>query len=252
MSRPSAPDNRLALCRALWSWPDCPVCERQQELGSQCTVTNCPGNRLRSLDPFFRYYEDTAASYVPDLRPGVPRALDSLATLSRLISHIKQNPTAKRGQLAQSFFAKPGSREHGSPAPREADQYGALCTALKVMGMVDVSAVGEGGPLTGSATGGSRQTLWSPDDSYAELWGRFFREKQCPELEESASPSSSTITASLCARELTRIGKLKLVGTSDLRNHLRLDGKSGTLEIFHHTSVLKEHLYGTRDHPGSK
>jgi len=237
--------DRLSLCRVLWGWPDCSICDRQKTSNSACTESTCPGNRLKSLEPFFQYYEDTAASYVPELRPGIPAALSSHSDLFSLISYMKDNPSLPRQQLVRDILdIRRGT--HNAPIPTDADQNRALLTALKVMAMMDCSS--SGSFTTGSLTNKSLQnSSWALDCSYTGLWDENFPPKACPELEEN--PSSHTIQVNLSARKLAKIGGLKLTGTSDLRNHLRLDTKSGTLEIYHYTSVLKEHLYETKHHP---
>ncbi|KAK0646936.1 hypothetical protein B0T16DRAFT_330110 [Cercophora newfieldiana] len=249
MGKPKSPRtsfDRLALCRILWGWPACHTCDIQQKSESNCTNSGCPGSRLKALEPFFQHYEETAASYIPELLPGVQPALGSHDDLLRLISHIKQHPTSPREQLVgECFAAKQGN---SSARPTDADQNRALHTALKVMGMIDCSAVES--LTTGALLKGAAQaSSWSPTDSYSVLWGNIFPTKVCPELSDHST--SSIIKSNLSARKLVKIGGLKLQATSDLQNHLRLDTKSGVLEIFHHTSVLKEHLYETKDRIGA-
>ncbi|KAK4444487.1 hypothetical protein QBC34DRAFT_415019 [Podospora aff. communis PSN243] len=245
--KPTSPEtsiDRSTICRILWGWPGCSICEAQNKLNRNCTNSGCPGTRLNSLQCFFQHYQETAASYIPELLPGVPPALASHEDLLRLISHIKQHPTLTREELARSFFSvQLGSHGRG---PTEADQGRALCTALKAMSMVDCSGLEHVGtePLT---RGISQASSWGPTDSYKNLWTSIFPTKACPEL--NTSPTSSIIMSNLSARKLVKTGGLKLQGTNDLRNHLGLDTKSGILEIYHFTSVLKEHLYETRDRP---
>ncbi|KAK3984062.1 hypothetical protein QBC44DRAFT_389647 [Cladorrhinum sp. PSN332] len=68
-------------------------------------------------------------------------------------------------------------------------------------------------------------------------------------LPSSWSPDRSYNESNLSTRKLVKVASLKLTGTNDLRNHLRLNAKSGVLEIYHHTSVLKQHLLETKNNP---
>lgn len=48
--------------------------------------------------------------------------------------------------------------------------------------------------------------------------------------------------AAITAKRSKKVARLTLIPTNDLRDHLLLDEKKGTVAIFHYTSVLKEHL----------
>jgi hypothetical protein len=58
----------------------------------------------------------------------------------------------------------------------------------------------------------------------------------------SARNRESVLRTRLSAEAITQVGRLRLVPTDYINNHLELDTMRGTLQIFHHTSVLKEHL----------
>jgi hypothetical protein len=48
------------------------------------------------------------------------------------------------------------------------------------------------------------------------------------------------------ALRLLRIAKLSIEATDDVRNHLKIDRPRGVVQIFHHTSFLREQLRLTR------
>lgn len=50
------------------------------------------------------------------------------------------------------------------------------------------------------------------------------------------------IKSELSAIKLKRIAGLKIQGTTEFRDHLRLDQRTGILEIYHLTSVIREQL----------
>jgi hypothetical protein len=51
------------------------------------------------------------------------------------------------------------------------------------------------------------------------------------------------------ARKLKKHAGLSFRPTDDLRIHLKLNQRTGVVEIFHHTAFLKEHLKLTRESP---
>jgi len=147
-------------------------------------------------------------------------------------------------ELGRNFFtSKQGNHARG---PTDADQNRAFLAALKVMGMVDCSTI-ENHASRALTQGSVQASSWRPTDSYTELWESVFSTKNCPELNDHST--SSIIRSNLSARKLVKNGGLTLQATNDLQNHLRLDAKTGIVEIYHYTSVLKEHLYETRDRP---
>ena len=61
--------------------------------------------------------------------------------------------------------------------------------------------------------------------------------------------SSDDIKAALMAKKLKKRAGLSFRPTDDLRDHLQLDRKTGSVEIYHHTAFLKEHLRLTKESP---
>jgi hypothetical protein len=53
----------------------------------------------------------------------------------------------------------------------------------------------------------------------------------------------------LSAETIVKVGQLRLTPTDDLRSHLNLDYKAGTVQIYQQTAVLKEHLRATKSLP---
>ena len=68
-------------------------------------------------------------------------------------------------------------------------------------------------------------------------------------LSEDDTKSSMDVKAALMARKLKKRAGLRFRPTDDLRSHLQLDRKSGSVDIYHHTAFLKEHLRLTKDAP---
>jgi len=83
---------------------------------------------------------------------------------------------------------------------------------------------------------------WTADASFRNFCKLTFPRMDHPILNDPEASLFSDVKASLRARKLQKVLGLKLCPTDDLRNHLRLDWKSSSLYIFHHTAFLKEHL----------
>ncbi|KAK4227469.1 hypothetical protein QBC38DRAFT_526717 [Podospora fimiseda] len=239
----SHPFDRLSLCQAVWGWPESACSD--DTTGENDLHQHV--NRLKGLETFFAYYKDVVASYVPEQLGGVPAALNGQADLFALIRHIKHNVNTSRQELLQSFF---NPREINGQQPTKTDQDRALNTAMKILAMIDCTtnnsheAMGVGVSLLNK-----QPPIWTPGRSYNDLWNIFFTQNECPEIENE--PSASILRSSLTARKLVKVTGLKLIGTNDLRNHLRLDSKSGVVGIYHHTSVLKQHLLQVKNDPSS-
>ncbi|KAI9686201.1 MAG: hypothetical protein M1822_003856 [Bathelium mastoideum] len=61
------------------------------------------------------------------------------------------------------------------------------------------------------------------------------------------SPSSSSLKNSLRARKLKKHAGLRFIPTNDVREHLKLDYRTGIVQIFHLTSFVKEQLRATKE-----
>jgi hypothetical protein len=162
-----------------------------------------------------------------------------------MIAFVKEYPTLPRQQLTEDFFT---ARQAASRSA-EADQRRAFDIAIRVMTMISPSTDEHSG--AGSLRWAAPALGWRCDQSYDRFLEDTFPERECSDLND-VQASSIVIKSNLTARKLVKIAGLKLVGTNDLRNHLRLDAKTGTLEIYHYTSVLKEHLFETKDNPNKR
>ncbi|KAK0611633.1 hypothetical protein B0T14DRAFT_594889, partial [Immersiella caudata] len=65
-----------------------------------------------------------------------------------------------------------------------------------------------------------------------------------PRTPQPAGPrlEAAIIKPSLTVTKIIKIAGLTIKGTSNLRDHLKLNNNTGVVEIFHHTTFLKEHL----------
>lgn len=221
------------LCRILWGWTSCTTCSTAKP----CEGQECPQRRLLRLEPFFRYYEEVAGSYVPEsFMPDAPRALRSHEDLFQIIELLQERPSAPRNELSTSYFA---IRSNGNgQLPSLDDQHRAFNLALRVLLMVSCCVENQSGGLLES---GREPCVWRSDQSVADFTTSTFPFREHPSL-DGGCESPIDIKSELSAIKLKRIAGLKIQGTTELRDHLRLDQKTGVLEIYHLTSVLREHL----------
>ncbi len=216
------------LCCVLWEWDFCDGCKIDQ----RCVSAQCPWQkRSLKLQPFFRLYQKMTSSYMPEMHTTSNYALRTHEDLFEIIQTLKQNLTTPRANLTAAHFARRGYNS----LPHPADQNRAFDLAAKVMTTVDCSIENQSG---------SDILVWGDDKSFQDLVRSVGSTRYHPVLasdeERSLDPKEQ-----LSAIRLKKSAHIKFRGTDDIKNHLRLEGK--IVEIFHQTSVLKEHLRLTRD-----
>ncbi|KAE9371904.1 hypothetical protein N431DRAFT_315635, partial [Stipitochalara longipes BDJ] len=216
------------LCHVLWEWDLCGGCKIDQ----RCVSTQCSWQkRSLKLQPFFRLYQKITASYMPEMHTTSNYALRTHEDLFEIIQTLKQNLTTPRANLTAAHFARRGYNSQPYPA----DQNRAFDLAVRVMTTVDCSMENQSG---------SDILVWGDEKSFQDLIHSIGSTRYHPILpgdeEQSLDPKEQ-----LSATRLKKDARIKFRGTDDIKNHLRLEGK--IVEIFHHTSVLKEHLRLTRN-----
>ena len=153
--------------------------------------------------------------------------------LFRIIQLLKENSEVPRSDLTKQYFSNCGKDDE----LHITDQHRAFNLAVRVMTMINCSVE--------SQSLGSETVVWRNDKSLQEFMASTFPIREHPSL-SARDLTFSDVKRLLTAKRLKEIAGLKLQGTDDLRNHLHLDQKTGILQIYHHTSVLKEHLMATR------
>jgi hypothetical protein len=96
---------------------------------------------------------------------------------------------------------------------------------------------------------GMDKVEWRNDATFAKFMADIFLMTDHPGINNENAGVSIDMKIALKARKLEKIAGLKFRATNDLRSHLKLDQKSGIVDIFHHTAFLKEHLRLTKDLP---
>ncbi|KAK4212787.1 hypothetical protein QBC37DRAFT_345451, partial [Rhypophila decipiens] len=241
------------LCQVLWGWPQCQ------------DPTHCfSDDHFHRLSLFFDFYKQVSSSYVPDFFDPDDQALRSHQDLFDIISLLRDfGGHSTREDCRKMYFWGRASeddikKDDGTPCNIPlADQERAFNIAATVMTMVRTSSLNDlatpsfdiitldeeqGRTMLQDVTG---PFVWRLEQTLLEAVVDTFPSRLHPSL-QPGDPQSKTILHELTAINLTKIAKLKFMGTSDLRNHLRLDPVSGTVRIFHHTSFLKQHLLSSK------
>jgi hypothetical protein len=181
------------------------------------------------------------ASYDPDLGPGKLAALQTHENLFDIIQQLKMNPDTTRAELAENIFGT-------SPvnAPPIEDQERAINLAVKVMVMVNCSAERQS---SGLLEHGAYQITWRGDVTFSQFVHDIFPKTNNPTINSDDSKPPLDMKSALMARRLQKLIGLKLRPTDDLRRHLKMDRIENSIDIYHHTAFLKEHLRLTKDKP---
>ncbi|KAF3155247.1 hypothetical protein TWF569_009774 [Orbilia oligospora] len=203
-------ENRNGLYNALWGWSFCDGCRYT----GICTLVTCPSNRMPSLERYFGHYKELVCSYSHDLENHrMDAVVSSHEEIFHLIRVLKETPNITRGALAKQVFGNPNNMGI------ESEQEHVIGLAVKAL------------------------TMDTPFHVFLEA---LFPMIDHPGFGEDASASFWEMKSSITGSKLIRKGGLSFSPTEDLSNHLKLNRKTGVIEIFHHTAFLKENLRITR------
>ena len=238
-SRDVVSQQHLSLGQNLWSWEICGDCAENKS----CKTDVCPSKRMIRLACFFKHYKLLTVCYEPNLRGNSPlRTHDDIIFI---ISQLRSRLHIPRIQLTNHIFDSWPDRKDLPLADRENILDLAVDLAVKAMTMVNCSKSRQSWELLEH---GASQVPWRAEDSFCEFFLEAFPQIDHPNLNgESKSPLD--IKPFLAARKLKKRLGLTFRATDDVRRHLKLDRKRNTLEIFHHSAFLKEHLRLTKDEP---
>jgi hypothetical protein len=227
----------LQLGGHLWSWQICDSCKRDRG----CESPECSSQRLERLRQYFEYYKDLTAGYEPEEIAGTQSALNSHEDLFAIIKGLKEQPDKKRCEIEGSLLgARPGRLP---PSPKDRER--AINLAIRVMTMVNCSSQRQSSNFLEH---GYSRIRWNQDMTFGDFAAAKLPRTDNPSLNEDTD-GLSDMKPVLVAKSLQKRAGLKFVPTDDLSNHLKLDVRSGEVQVFHHTAFLKENLRVTRDHP---
>jgi len=223
------------LCKALWSWPDCEGCCDDKP----CASKDCPFKRMKRLGRFFEHYKDIIATYEPNAKNGEGTGtLTCHEDLLKIFVLPKTAPELTRAQIRSQLLKN----------RQAADEEGAIDIAVKIMIMVNCSAD------LRSTSGLQDRVGWPNCMCFAQFVSSLFPiPTDNPRVNEGDEKKDLEkvvdIKGALLTKKLRKHAGLIFQPTDDLRSHLRFNKKNGILEVYHHTSFLKEHLRLTKDEP---
>ncbi|KAK0648720.1 hypothetical protein B0T16DRAFT_408661 [Cercophora newfieldiana] len=157
-----------------------------------------------------------------------------------------------RAELMKHYFS--AVRESDDEDIPLADREEAFILAARILTMVHVKAADDYDPIVSMAISrddfGQRPlpaTVWPADRPLQVSILEAFPAREHPSLQGDDMEAAAIIKPNLTAHNVRKVAGLTIAGTSNLRDHLRLNQSTGVVLVFHHTSFLKEHLLLT--HP---
>jgi hypothetical protein len=224
----------MGLCEALWDWNICDQCKNNE----LCETITCSWKRSETLQPFFDFYKNAAIWSMPGIPGSENYAVRNHQDLFDIIRLIRENPDTTRALLTEQHFTSP--RYPHKPAAVE--QQKAFNMAIQIMDMVDCLLECQS---SDDMELGYCPAFWSDDQTHHEFMEAAFPINDHPRLRKTRS----IVKRQLNAMKLKKVVGVKFDGTNDLKSHLKFDPETRVLEIFHHTTFLRECLLATRDTP---
>ncbi|MCJ1355092.1 MAG: hypothetical protein MMC33_005083 [Icmadophila ericetorum] len=221
----------------LWFWPTDLACH---SCGG-CANDDCLTRRSKRLVHFFNHYKYLTASFEHDTQSAEQQVLRSHKDLFKIIQTLKSDPDIPRSQLTKNCFTHYDS---GSSGPQHDDQERAVDLAVRAMFFINCSAEHQSFHLLEH---NADRLKWRDDITFNQFVSEAFSMTDHPSLNDNETTLPVSIKKALLARKLKKVAGLTFRGTDDLRNHFKLDHKTGVVKVFHHTSFLKEHLRLTKD-----
>ncbi|KAI1628062.1 hypothetical protein EDD37DRAFT_624124 [Exophiala viscosa] len=225
--------TQLAVC--LWAWQLCRNCKDRRS----CSRKSCPKLRMKHLVPFFDHYRAWTGMYEADTG-GIGGALTTHRDLLTIITTLQQNPDIPRAKLKESIF----SNGPDQSIPPVVGQNRALNLAVRVSAMINCSALHQD---LGTLEHGLFRYHWRDDLTYSQFISLGFPQTDHPNVNGNDSGRASDFRTEITARKLKKRAKLRFQPTDDLGSHLQFHRKTKTVDIYHHTTFLKEQLRLTRD-----
>lgn len=220
----------LQLLSVLWGASLCPHCTNSS-VPITCTANGCsqkPGQTRFGL--YMTYYKRLCASYEPLVMTGSP-ALCTHDDIRRVVEHLKAHPDKTKAEIQKLVFPKPND---------PADESNALNLGVSIAMMLNCGSQEFSSILLED---GCNRIVWRQGTTLAQYLQLVLprREAFSPQrhLQQAfLDPSCPLVTA----KELKRRAGTRFRGTDDITNHLRYDSINNVLFVFHHATILKEHL----------
>lgn len=228
--------NIVNLGVLLWSWKACDDCVG----GQQCKATACPGRRSDKLRRYYQFCEAVLRPNSSDeLFEGTFMRDDSKHL--KVLQSVKSDPEITREALRQMIWSSDG-RIGALDAPV------IIGNAIRIMTTVDSSPIHQNSQLLES---GDVKIPWIDGVPLSKFLEDAFSKENDHLLNLPNHQLSVELKNDLRADRLKQRLGISFQGTSDLRNHLKLNQTSQglVLEVFHHVTYLREQLRMTKETP---
>lgn len=253
------------LCQAIWDWNLCGSCQQDIE-GRASPSRRCLGaddcpwvQRSERLGLFFDFYREVTGSYVPDFFGEEDQALRGHRDLFDIIRFTRRCGFTIPRELCvrEHFTSRLGDVNRQSMVP-ESDQGRAFDLAARVLTMtnldggdsqnflVDQMREGDEGGI-----GSPAPAVWVSTKCLQDTLTEIFPPRIHPSL-QAGDPQAAVIKKNLTAEMLKGVARIRIERTDNLQDHLRLDSTAGVVQVFHQTSVLREHLLATKTRGGDE
>lgn len=181
---------------------------------------------------------------MPSFLSGSIPALGTHDDLLAVISTLKACAGVRRSVITKAHFAKRAAARGVAGLPLLSDQHHAFSLAARIIAMVNSSAEDQADVLLES---GALPVTWRDDKSFAEFLEMAFPMQRAVDISETGPRQQPVLShgsrwSKLTAKRLKGMAGLEFLPTDNLQNHLRLDVKRKTVEVYHHTGVLSQHL----------
>ena len=172
------------------------------------------------------------------------RILKTHEDLWKAIRILRSDPDTTRAGFYQMLLSAETSISPKSTW-NQPDLDNATTVVVKLLTMIDSSALHRSSDRLEK---GSSRISWTDDVPFSKFLQDLFPTENHPVLSYPTNDLLLDMKSELKAIKLKKRLDISLRPTHDLRNHLRLDRKSNTLEIYHHIGFLKEQLRATKGH----
>ncbi|KAK4234731.1 hypothetical protein C8A03DRAFT_18425 [Achaetomium macrosporum] len=98
---------------------------------------------------------------------------------------------------------------------------------------------------------GTTRAFWQNDEPFSKFVERYCPIQSHPVLSHPESTAYLDLKSDLGALTIRNGLGVVFLPTEDIRDHLRFDPRRRVVEVFHHTSLLKEHLKRSKEMPAT-
>jgi hypothetical protein len=202
-----------------------------------CPTGTCPAARFKRLQPYLKFLHSTSSTYEFDQSNNVGQS--AYDDVFKIMSCLKSDTSQSREQVTQTFFPPNPATSPSSPAR-------ALAVRLAVHALVMLDCLSPGGFL-GELESGDYSMPWSNTQSLQDSVSKGLPQSNHPLFTHADTAVTKDAARSIQASELSQRALVRFRATDYLSRHLLWNAKYRTIEIFHHTSFLKEYLLASKN-----